>query len=454
MSQPTDTKALAAIRPGDPKAKLAAAIGERWMEPQPALAGKIRHLERDFSFTVRLDRDGNVGQVSYDHKFDPGAPIEGVRMGMSEGEVKRVLPQMKFTDPSSISPYCHGMLRLPNGAALTVQVSHDNVTRILVMNHEAVYPGRGPMPLPPPRSTFDVSIVPGLRPRATAAPDGWCCGLPRGITPIQWPLSCSSGFPLEHYFTVRVPESYRVKGQPYVALAFFGEGEQFKPSPPISNLMGIVFDGRNLPGSVEPDLQPFLHHLLNRHPMEFRSMNILEDTFTAIWLTEEEFTGSECEPPEPIINNANSMCIKQEWQTVTTAQRLFGWDGKDEFDPDRSYLHRLAGRPLSDKWDLLLLRMTEHTDDPNTGRQPVDLFFDTDPNPDGYIPKWSDEWNALNVAWPYSHLHFGGTVSPQQALPDLTPFFIEFEETMGMINFGGGNGQLDLVMMQIDWACG
>jgi hypothetical protein len=41
---------------------------------------------------------------------------------------------------------------------------------------------------------------------------------------------------------------------------------------------------------------------------------------------------------------------------------------------------------------------------------------------------------------------------PEQAMPDLTPFYIEFEETMGSINFGGGNGQLDLVTMQIDWA--
>jgi hypothetical protein len=33
-------------------------------------------------------------------------------------------------------------------------------------------------------------------------------------------------------------------------------------------------------------------------------------------------------------------------------------------------------------------------------------------------------------------------------------FYVEFEEYLGGYNFGGGNGQLDFLNMQLDWACG
>ena len=43
---------------------------------------------------------------------------------------------------------------------------------------------------------------------------------------------------------------------------------------------------------------------------------------------------------------------------------------------------------------------------------------------------------------------------PCQAVPEMSPFYIEFEEYFGGYNFGGGNAQLDFGGMKFDWACG
>jgi hypothetical protein len=43
---------------------------------------------------------------------------------------------------------------------------------------------------------------------------------------------------------------------------------------------------------------------------------------------------------------------------------------------------------------------------------------------------------------------------PCQAVPEMSPFYIEFEEYFGGYNFGGGNAQLDFRDMTFDWACG
>lgn len=450
MNAQPDTKALAAIRPGDPKARLAAAIGSWWREPSAEEAGWIRYLQDHFHVVARLDRDGKVGTIEFEYYFDPDAPVEGIHMLMPEDEIERAFSDLKLTAASSISPYRYGMRELDGGVGLSVTVAHGKVTQISVSHPKAIYPERM-MPLPRPTATFNVDIVAGLRGRGTAAPDGWCYGLPRGISPLQWPLSNRTGFPLEHHFTVRVPEPYRVKGPEFVALALFSEtASESKRSDLLLRFMNITFDGRELPKEVDVELQPFLEHLRNRHPMEFRSRDILNSTFAVIWLTEEEFSGDECLPPAPARTSANAMCTVPDWLKTSAAERLFGWNGSQDFDPSY-YLHRLAGRKPLDRWEILLLQTTRIETDPNTGRTPIDSVIPSD-NPDGYVPRFTDAWNALGVELNYGPLHFGGTASPGQAMPDIGPFFIEFTETVGMLNLAGGNGQLDLVTMLIDWA--
>lgn len=446
-----DTKALAAIRPGDPKEKLAAAMGDRWREPDPDEAGWIRYLEEHFRFVARLDQDGNVGETKFLYDFDSKAQVEGISMLMPEKKVLQTLPQLKLSTPPPNFPYRFGTHELQKGAQLFVEIGHGRVTRMSISNPKAVYPDKAPLPLERPTKSFDVAIEAGLRPRHTVAPNGWCCGLPRGISSLQWPLSNKTGFPLEHHFTVRVPELYRVKGREYVALALFSEtSSETKDSDPVSDLMNIIFDGRELPQTVEKNLQPFLEHLRNRHPMEFRSKDILYSTFAMIWLTEEEFTGAECEPPVPAQTSANAQCSMPDWLEASSAERFFGWNGKEEFNENYG-LHRLAGHKPLDKWEILLLQTTEFEGDPNTGRTPVDQI-DAAANTDGYVPRYGEEWEALGVDVSYGHLHFGGTANPMQGMPDLSPFYIEFEETLGMLNLAGGNGQLDLISMQIYWA--
>lgn len=58
--------------------------------------------------------------------------------------------------------------------------------------------------------TYDLILRPGAD---TGLPDyaGWCFGLPRGITPEQWPLDPNSGYPLQHGFTLVLPPKFRVQ---------------------------------------------------------------------------------------------------------------------------------------------------------------------------------------------------------------------------------------------------
>ena len=39
-------------------------------------------------------------------------------------------------------------------------------------------------------------------------------------------------------------------------------------------------------------------------------------------------------------------------------------------------------------------------------------------------------------------------------MPEFSPFYIEFEEEFGDANMSCGNGPIDLLNDQFDWACG
>ncbi len=153
--------------------------------------------------------------------------------------------------------------------------------------------------------------------------------------------------------------------------------------------------------------------------MEFRSYDILYSTHAAIWLTEAEFNGPECEPPEPVRTAANEDAQWQDWRQTTAAQRLFGWNGQEPFDSDY-YLHRLAGRRPEGPWDILALSITP-AEDPNAGREPVD--FGEGHNPDGYVPAFTEEWDRLGLELKYDDLQFGGTVITGDGFDELSPFF-------------------------------
>ncbi len=443
---PPDMQALGALRPGDPAEKLAAAVGSRWRAPLPHEGGWVRYLDRSFHVTARLDRAGRLGRIEFRGNFDPEVSIAGLRVRMPEAELAAVAPDLHLSKlPEGGAPYRFGSRDLPNGARQFVETGYGKVQRIQLSHPKAAYPSWRDLSLTPPSTAFNVRVVPGLKPRGSDAPEGWCCGLPRGITPAQWPLSTETGLPLEHHFTVRVPEPYRVHGAQYVALALFSDTTtENRSAPQVLDVMTMGMDGRALPEAPDPAIAPFVASLRNRHPMEFRSYDILYSTHAAIWLTEAEFNGPECEPPEPIRTAANEDAQWQDWRQTTAAQRLFGWNGQEPFD-NGYYLHRLAGRRPEGPWDILALSITP-AEDPNAGREPVD--FGEGHNPDGYVPAFSEEWDRLGLELKYDDLQFGGTVITGDGFDELSPFFLVIRETAGMWNLAGHAVPFDLVSMR------
>ncbi len=70
-------------------------------------------------------------------------------------------------------------------------------------------------------SAYDLTLLPHPIRENIPRQQGWCFGLPPGITPEQWPLDPNNGFPLNHGFTLLLPEDYRIYGPEIVALSFF-----------------------------------------------------------------------------------------------------------------------------------------------------------------------------------------------------------------------------------------
>ncbi|WP_244259725.1 hypothetical protein [Escherichia albertii] len=68
---------------------------------------------------------------------------------------------------------------------------------------------------------YDLTLLPYPIRENTPRQQGWCFGLPSGITPEQWPLDPNNGFPLNHGFTLLLPTDYRIYGPEIVALSFF-----------------------------------------------------------------------------------------------------------------------------------------------------------------------------------------------------------------------------------------
>ncbi|GGF74315.1 hypothetical protein GCM10007301_37660 [Azorhizobium oxalatiphilum] len=447
---PPDTIALAALRPGDPSEKLAAAIGPRWRPPHPGEGGWVRYLERQFSFAARLDRDGRIGLLQFKGNFDPNAVIAGVGMRMERAAAEALEPSLSIAQNTVRGgDYAFGGRQLTKEIRLSVDVAYGKVSEINITNLAAVWPDWRELKIAPPRLAFNVKVVPGLKAPGSQVPQGWACGLPRGITPIQWPLSIDTGFPLEHHFTVRVPEPYRLKGPDYVALAVFSDTQtESRSTPAMVDFMHATLDGRPLPEEVGPELAPFLEHLRNRHPMETRTYDLLYNTFAFIWLTQDEIDGPECLPPAPIETDANEKSDLPDYLKTSAAERLFGWNGKEAFNSEY-YLHRLAGRRPESRWDLLELRVTQVSNDPNAGKTPIE--FDGRDNADRYVPRFDEAWEKLGLQLAYDDLQFGGTLMHGGGIYVSSPFFLAFHETMGQPNLAGQLAQLDLLTGIVDY---
>ena len=116
-----------------------------------------------------------------------------------------------------------------------------------------------------------------------------------------------------------------------------------------------------------------------------------------------------------------------------------------------------SGEPIENR----ALAIKPRVRDENAGTAPRE-FYGEGPAETGYCKPyyWEDAivkpQNHREYDWAKNHglNHIGGTMRPNQAVPAMSPFCIEFEEDFGGYNFGGGNAQLDFKDMKFDWACG
>ena len=71
--------------------------------------------------------------------------------------------------------------------------------------------------------------------QAAVTEAGWLGSRGPGISDEQWPRSPHTGLPMQHIFTLHLPEPYRRRGPEYVAVSFFAgdSWEIIQETPPL-----------------------------------------------------------------------------------------------------------------------------------------------------------------------------------------------------------------------------
>lgn len=263
---------------------------------------------------------------------------------------------------------------------------------------------------PAPKAAFDIETV------KEDCGDGWSFGNPKGMQSEQWPRAHKNGVPMRHLFTVRVPEAYRVQGSEYIAVSlFYSELDHYDQS--ISDF--ITGKTAEIPENAHQGFWTSLDaYRESKHAKSFHIAGEFDEEYTVVWLTRSEFEGETTELPE---NNLPYNAKDMEYT-------VYGETSKPRF-----------------------LKIVERQDDPNAGKMPTD--DDNDPD---YIPMYSERGEDLGLERFWGKQHFGGTSSPCQVEPEgFTPFYLEFDESLGNANFGGdGVAQLDLLRNVLAWQCG
>ncbi len=165
---------------------------------------------------------------------------------------------------------------------------------------------------------YDLTLLPHPIRENMPRQQGWCFGLPPGITPEQWPLDPNNGFPLNHGFTLLLPEDYRIYGPEIVALSFFAVAPEHNDggTPCIEELLDVFENFESGIPPEDPDLYVFWLAEKQRHPRLFRMEDILGCSYAVILLTQQEFNGPFCEPPELIPNHYRNQQDTPEWMTT------------------------------------------------------------------------------------------------------------------------------------------
>lgn len=275
---------------------------------------------------------------------------------------------------------------------------------------------------------------------------GWVLGLPPGISPAQWPLSPSNGHAMRHAFTLHLPPDYRKQGADRVAVSLFIEDqyEEIDACPEIEAFFTAPLSS-NPPDN--PDLHAFWLHRHAVHPAQHPMQDILGAHYVAVWLTQEEFDGTLCQPPRA---SSTLLGDAPSWMTEAYAD-YFPDTWLYTTDRDTALEGAEAGY-VSGISTALPIRALPREGDPNVGKPPREWEHECAVS--GYITAYGDEGTALDLGRWRPVAHLGGTMTPCQGYPEFGPYYLEFEEAFGGFNFGGGNAQMDLEKMALDWACG
>lgn len=132
---------------------------------------------------------------------------------------------------------------------------------------------------------------------------GWEYGTPPGLSQDEWPRHETTGMPLAHGFTVRVPEAYRAKGPAYVALSFFHPADT-EACGGENDRVAAVLAGEALDEDEEDDpyFLALTRHLGAREtPSPDRIVETFVDmlghTHALVWHTEASASAPRCDRP-------------------------------------------------------------------------------------------------------------------------------------------------------------
>lgn len=306
---------------------------------------------------------------------------------------------------------------------------------------------------------YDLTLLPYPIRENTPRQQGWCFGLPSGITPEQWPLDPNNGFPLNHDFTLLLPTDYRIYGPEIVALSFFAVApEQNDGGTPCTEEILNVFE--NFEPSTppeDPDLYLFWLAEKKRHPLLFRMEDILGCSYAIILLTQYEFEGPFCQPPELLPNRYRDQQAPPAWLSSGSAFNYFQSNIRSKDTPESNFVYRKFGTlPEHSLAFNLAISCQPRAFDPNAGISPTEddngeyqsiysFYEDSEGESKCEIQQWHSAHHAN---------HLGGSMAPVQFIPDdISPYYIEFEEYFGGYNFGAGNAWLDFKNMKFDFSC-
>ncbi|MGW8391443.1 DUF7256 domain-containing protein [Pseudoduganella sp. HUAS MS19] len=425
---------LANLRPGLPMGMLAEAFGDAWQSPEYGDLGRIRvPRKNEKKFAARLDAGQMIGELSFSTGFPESHRIEGlfVCMRLDKALAQRPqltpLPAAADGNGADIAAFID---RSEPGYDIVIQAKGQQVSDIILRSRDAVYPAFEPAD-PGLKDAFNIwpgeaQLLPASL-RGAEWENGWAFGLPPGIEHQHWPLNPRHGYPLRHAFTLRLPPEYRVKSEKLVALSLF---------------VGDMAENA-------PDLEGFDPTQLVSHPQSFTMEDAICRSYVAIWLTQEEFDGPLCYPPMPPATAQALDFAEIKWMSDGYALHFAApRDGSGE---------RLAWPPGEGKDDLRAafpISSALRQEDPNVGIPPREED-EEDGAERAYIAMFSDEGEKLGFARfheaPHVH-HLGGTMYGNAESMYFGPYYLEFHEDFAGCNLAGGDIQIDLKRMVLNWS--